>query len=270
MVLYDFIMQGVIYLSSNDIQTVSRALTILRMFTEDKPKWGVQELSRAIDLPQSTVHRLLLTLESQSFLTRSNDDGCFYLGKEFISLAGVALNQLDLYRHSVSIISNLSNHLSLSITLAIPHNNQAMYITRADIPLMPAGVVTIGKHVPLFCTAVGRVLMAHMSMETIKDILTKEPITKFTRNTITDSSKLFEVLKEIRSEDYALEIGEFLENLQALAVPVKGKDGKVVASLAASGSLNMFDDKKVEDVLPQLRMASKNISFALGNPNVFL
>lgn len=256
---------GIVMTSTGNAQTVVRALTLLSFFSEEHPTRAALELSHLAGLKQSTTHRLLGTLESLDFLERDGQ-GRYKIGLPVIALAAIALDQLDLYRISLPILSEVTQSTGLSSTLAVhvASRRQAMYIARIDSSDTPRGVNSIGKLVPLHASAVGRVLLAGLPSHDSERL---EDATGVSDEALLE--RLRGDLAAVHRDGFALDEGELLPHRTALSAPVLDGERRTLAALALSGPRATLDASNVKDVIGALTGASDAISYALGNTSVF-
>lgn len=255
--------------TSQSAQTVLRAAHLLNCFSEERPEWSVSELSRELGLNLSTVSRLLGTMESMGFLARDGETGKFQLGPRIIGLAYVSLSHLKLRRLSMAILQELSDQTALHATLAVLHGSKTMYIARVEASDLFRGNYALGREIPLYCTAVGKVLMAFSDPEQARKLLSEQTMAPLTPNTIVDAEKLLAQLDAVRNQGTALDWGEFITGIGCVAGPVREHTGGVVAAVGVSGPLDRLEGR-LPEVTRRLIEASNKISFTLGYTRAFV
>jgi IclR family transcriptional regulator, pca regulon regulatory protein len=125
----------------------------------------------------------------------------------------------------------------------------------------------VGSRLPAYCTALGRVLLAHLGEEQVAAELTKVEFVQHTKYTVTSRKKVEEVLAGVRSEGYALNDQELEIGLRAIAVPVRNVVGAVVAAMNVSTQASRVSRRELlERCLPVLQTAAEKLSSQLPPP----
>src|SRR5215470_11703707 len=146
---------------SYSIGSVQRCLQLLRLFSQSQSGLMAAEVSKLSGLPTSTVYRFLANLEGAGFL-RYGDDGKYYLDAACFSVEQSALSHLDIRRLSLPYLRALNEHTRETVHLLVRQGARAVYVEKLDSPQLPDTVSRIGISVPLYCTAVGKVLLAYL------------------------------------------------------------------------------------------------------------
>lgn len=253
---------------SSTSQTVERALGILKCFSDSQPRMRVSELAAASGLPQSTVSRLMKTLENVGFVELL-DSGMYQLGLETIPLAGIALNQIPLRNEAMVELSNTAAELGLAANLAILRNDGLFYLGSAEGPKAPKHFTMIGRRGPLHCTGMGKVLLAWLDVSTREDILQRIAFTKFTPHTIDDKEQLNRELDEARQRGYAVEREELAFGRACIAAPIFGAAGRVIAATSISGPLRALGlDEREGELAQHILELADRISIRMGKVTV--
>lgn len=246
-------------------QSVTRALAILSCFNDQQPELRVSDFARMLGLTASNVSRLLSTMESLGYVEKDENTGLYRLGMEIITLAGVALNHMDIRKHSLAELQDLSSHLGLGVNLAILRDNQVFYLAHVDGPRAPRMYTLLGRTNVLHATALGKTLLAHQTADQVENILSEIDLTAYTANTITDTSNLRRELEKVRKRGYAVEDQELALGRACIAAPVRDRTSAVVAALSISGPLTEINlDERLEHLARLAIEAADRISVRLG------
>lgn len=246
-------------------QSVSRALNILRCFTDETPQLRVTDISTRLGLTQSLVSRLLTTLMHEGFVYRDDETGLYELGHSVLILAGVALNNDQLRIEALSEMQHASLQLGLGVNLSVLEGNAIFYLAHVDVPEVPRPYTLIGRQNPLHATAMGKVLLAHLPGPARPELISQLALTAYTANTITDPEILAEELEDVRAQGWALEMEELALGRACISGPIRDKRGRVVAALSASGPLSVmrWDERRGELVSAVIELCDR-ISMRLG------
>ncbi len=217
------------------VQSVERAVAILRAFSRAKPERGVSELSRELGLHKSTVSRLLTTLERQGLVARNPQTGTYRLGLALIVLAAQVVEHMDLREIARPHLRELSERCQETVNLAILHEGQVMDLEQFAPPVRSLkNIGWVGRRMPPHCTAAGKVLLAHLPQDRLERFL-QARLERLTPRTITDPERLREELKRVRAQGYAVAEEELEDGLNALAAPIYDHTGAVNAAVSLAG-----------------------------------
>lgn len=252
--------------SASLTQSVERALSILTCFSDAQPNLRVSDLARQLDLSQSTVSRLLATLERLGFVERDPLTGLYGLGLELVTLAGVALNQRDVQRQAVAELSAVAADLGLAANLAILRQDQIFYLVTVEGPKAPKLYTMIGKRNPLHCTAMGKVLLAHLPPDEQHRVLDRIEYPPFTPHTADSAAALRPMLDRVLTQGYGREREELAFGRACLAAPISDVTGGVVAAASISGPLSALAlDRREPELVGRVIELADRISTKLGS-----
>ncbi|MFD0051482.1 IclR family transcriptional regulator [Actinomycetes bacterium NPDC127524] len=246
------------------IQSVDRAINILELFEEGSIELSVKEISTLLNLPKSTIHGLLKTLELRGYLVQNHENQKYRLGLKLFELGNLVAKQLDIKQVAFKIIEELARELKETIHLVILDENEVLYIEKVDGPGALRMYSQVGKRAPMYCTGVGKVILAFLEEEKIKSIIHSTNYTKFTSHTVTDPEELYKMLPGIREKGYAMDDEEIELGLRCIAAPIFNHENKVIASISCAGPKTRIIDDDVEEKITKVKKAASAISTQLG------
>ncbi len=249
--------------TATTIQSIQRAVAILRSFTEAEPELSVTELSRRLGLHKSTVSRILSTLRQEGLVGQNPETDKYRLGLGLISLAGVALGRVSVRGATQPYLGTLVDISRETINVTVLDGQNCMNIEHVASPQPIRYVGWIGRRTPLHCTACGKVLLAYQSPEERAAHLPRR-LTKHTDKTITNRSKLLASLAQIREQGYAIVEGEFEEGFTAIAAPIFNHAGEAVAAVSIAGPTYRLDEEHIASFIEPLKRITQTISEKLG------
>ncbi|MDH6125490.1 IclR family transcriptional regulator [Kitasatospora sp. GP82] len=248
--------------AESPVQSVDRAVTILELLAA-RGEAGVTEIAAELGVHKSTAFRLVATLEVRGLVEQPGERGKYRLGLGLVRLAGAATARLDLSQQSRPICERLAVDVAETINVAILDSDAAVNI---DQVLGPSAVTThnwVGQRTALHATSSGKVLLAHLPEAALERRLA-EPLTAYTRRTITDPRKLREQLGKVRADGFACTVEELETGLNAVAAPLFAYHGQVVAAVSASGPSYRLTERRIPEVAAVVRAAAEEISARLG------
>ena len=224
----------------------------------------IKEISEALELPPSTVHRLLATLMAGR-LVEQGKDRRYTLGVKLIALGHVAQERLDLRAVALDVMRDLARRTHLEVNLAQLDRGDVLYLEKVAEGAPFSLNIRVGQRRPAFCRALGKVLLAHLSPEDVRSRLVT-PLPRMTPQTITDPDALLEHLAQVRRQGYAVDREEAEIGCMCVAAPVRDARGEVVAALSLSGPTGQMTAKPEADLARLIREAADSVSARLGYP----
>ena len=236
-------------------------MTILEVLAE-LGESGVTEISQRLDVHKSTAFRLVTALEGRGLVEQVGDRGKYRLGMAVVRLAGAVTDQLDVTRRARSACEELAATTGETVNVAVADGDSALNV---DQVRGTSSVVTrnwVGERTPLHATSSGKVLMAFRPP--VRAAGLGDRLRRFTDATVVRRHDLEEALDEISVDGYAVTLEELEVGLNAVAAPVRGPDGVVVAALSVSGPSYRLTPERILEVVPEVVGAANKASAALG------
>ena len=244
------------------VQSVDRALSILEILAR-RTDAGVTEIGKELGVHKSTAFRLLAVLESRGFVEQAEDRGSYRLGFGIVRLAGTITAQLDLTRQSRAACERLAADLGDTVNIAILDGPRAVNVTQSRGAASIASHNWIGQQTPLHATSSGKVLLA-FGPAPVRESILAESLERFTDATVTDPAALSGELDRIRSAGWACTAEEYEVGLNAVAAPVRGADGSVVAALSISGPAYRLATDSFPGIAKRVVEAAEEVSGQIG------
>jgi len=249
---------------SGSIQSVERAVAVLKLFGESEPELGVSELARRLNLHKSTVSRLLSTLEAGGFVQQDPRNGRYRLGLQLATLAGLALTQYELRDVARPMLQELATLTGETITLSVLDGTEAVNIDQVLAPQPVKHLGWIGRRLPLHCTAAGKPILAYLSPTTLDRYLSR-PLLRYTARTVTNPLLVRRELEGIRARGFAVAREEYETELCAAGAAVRDHRGDVVASITVSGPTYRLSPERLVEVGADVSETAARISAHLGH-----
>ncbi|MFF0773173.1 IclR family transcriptional regulator [Nonomuraea wenchangensis] len=242
--------------NSTTVQSVDRAIAILEILAREGAT-RVTDLAAELDVHKSTAFRLLAALEQGGLVEQSGDRGRYRLGFGVIRLAGAASAQLDLARESRPVCLRLAAAVGETVNVAVAQDGATVNISQVRGPAAISGHNWVGQRTPSHATSSGKVLLAFGALR-----LPAGELERYTPRTITSPDAIG--LAEIRERGWAVTVEELEVGLNAVAAPVRGGDGTVVAAVSASGPSYRLTPERLPEVGELLARGAQEISERIG------
>jgi len=156
---------------SYNVRAVERAMQILSVFDNEHADRGVSEVAQATGLHKATTHRIMMTLLNGGFLERTPDGERFRLGLRTVELGLVALRDLDFRQAAFPYMQQLVERFQETCDLSIFDRGRVLYVEVVHSEHSLTIAVRVGRHLPVHCTASGRVFLAFLPPEVVEPIL---------------------------------------------------------------------------------------------------
>ena len=209
---------GGMVLDGNAVRSVDRAAALLLALGESQGEAGVTELARRLGLHKSTASRLLATLQKRGLVEQDDETGKYRLGLVVIRLAERAERTLDLRGIALPELERLARLTHETTGLGILEGDTMLAVAQVDGPNLIAVGDWTGRATPLHCVASGKVLLSSLAEREVLRIV-RRGLVSYTERTIVELEPLLEELARIRRRGYAMAIGEYELNLNAVAAP---------------------------------------------------
>ena len=246
------------------INSIIRACNILRYLSAERGHFKISQLARQLQLDRSTTYRILLSLESCGFVERDERTGEYSLGMTAFEIGNAFLSQMDFIKISKPIMAELAWKVQETVHLAVLSETEIVYVEKSDSPRTLGVMSKIGQRAPVYCTALGKVLLAHQSKEERSRIIQEIKLRPYTKNTIISKKGLTEELREIREKGYALDRMEYEEEVECIAAPIRDHLGNVIAALSISGPQRKVGTPNEAQFVSQVVEGAALISYKMG------
>ena len=246
-----------------DITALQRGLRLLHLFSEAPRGLTAKQVASLSRLPVSTVHRFLANLVTAGFLNRDGE-GTHSLGIACFSIGQAAVGQLDIRRLSLPYLRELNQQTRETIHLTVRHGLSAVYVEKLDSPEPLRIHSRIGAAVPLYCTAVGKVMLAYMPEDEQQRILPDLNLQRQTSNSVGNLQELKTELYRVRKNGYACDLEENERYIRCVAAPIWDHTGSVQSSLSITAPTVRMPVARLRQLAPMIQRAGLQVSAELG------
>jgi IclR family acetate operon transcriptional repressor len=243
------------------VQSVGRAIRILELVAEHPDQLGVTDLGRRLGVHKATASRLVSTLAEAGLVERAPGTDTYRPGFGLVRLATTALADLDVARQARPVLELLAEETQETVNLAVLEGYEVVNVDQVAGSHAVLNVNWVGKRTPLHCTSNGKVLLANLPEREWRIL----PLERRTPRTITDPALLLGQLRRARARGYAYTIEELEVGLNAVAAPVRGPSGEVVAAVSVAGPAYRVTKERIPELARAVVEAGAEISRRMGS-----
>lgn len=248
----------------NPVQSAERIFQVMEMLAEHG-EMGLMELSAALHLHKSTVHRLLMSLVYMGYARQDERTQKYMLSYKIVSMAGKVLERTDILQVAGPYMERLSDLSSEAVHLVQREGNNILYIYKLEAKVGTIRMVShVGMVYPMYCSGVGKAIMATLPEEEVRKIWNESTIEQKTSKTITDYGRMCEALAKIRQDGYALDEEENEEGVRCIAACLYGYQKDVRYAFSISGPTSRMTRERVRELSADVLQVQKELSRELG------
>jgi DNA-binding IclR family transcriptional regulator len=239
---------------------IDRGADLLVRVLESAEPVALTELASATGIPKSTASRLVSALERRGLIEQDGERGRLRPGPAILRVAERSMlerNMVELARPSLDALAEASGE---TINLAVPASHGVEHVAQVDSRHFLGTGQWLGRSVDYHCTAVGKVFMAFG-----RATVPSTPLPRHAPATITDPVRLRSELEVVRAHGFATAVDELEPGLAAMAVPVRGARGEVVAALSITGPTLRMTPARIFELQPILTDEARTLSRRLGH-----
>jgi len=244
------------------LATLSRGLTVLRVFSRESPEMTLSEVAVKTDLSPAVARRCLNTLVELGYVGKKGK--LFLLTAEVLGFASAFIESMNLEEIVQPHLQVLRDKTGDSTSLAVLSEQDILYLVHVSTHRMVRVAAGFGTRFPAHPTSMGRVLIANQPQEVVDSYLQNSDFKKLTTKTVTSRSELKRLLEQVKQQGYASVEDELDYGIVSVAVPVVDQSGKVLAAINCSTVTTRVDrEQMVQSRLQELRDAAQKIEMEL-------
>ena len=246
------------------IQSINKALGILSLFTQSRPRLGITEISNILNLPKGTVHGLARSLLQLGFLQQDSESRKYHLGLKIYELGIILSGTLEINHKASGPAFQLAERTGLVSRIAIWDGNSALVSLNINPRFPSLYIQQIGPRIPAYCSAVGKAILAYLEQRELNGYIDRTAFASFTSHTIIQSKRLLKELRDTRLRGYSIDREETILGLTCIGAPIFGRGRGLKGSISISGDSVRFRGKKIEGLVDKLLKTAGEISRSMG------
>lgn len=246
-------------------QTLAHALEVLDVFADGAAQWGVSDLSRQVGLDKSTVSRIVATLVQHGYLEKSADGRRYQVGA-MAWLVGVRYRLATLLAETsrVALTGALTRFPRTTGYAGVPFGRHVRYVGVVDGPGAPRVHLEVGERTPMPKIAIGRVMLAQMPAEELEAWLAELPPDELPARFRGNTAELVEELSLVKKQGFAVNEGDNVPEIGAIAAPIFWPDGSLIGGVAIDFPIGDADWKFYAELAPAVITTAKQIERILA------
>ena len=246
-------------------KSVSRAIEILQLISQNRNPLTIADISKSLRIPKSSTFEILHTLLEKDIVEVENQNSkAFTLGLKLFEITLLALGKTDLHREARPMLEDLMYQTGETVFLAVEDGGEMVYLGKEEGPSMIRATAHLGSRMPMYCTGLGKALLAAYPEDRIREITGGGRLAPLTRNTIKHYDDLIKELDSIRRRGYSIDNQECILDVFCVAAPIYDQTETPVAAISIASQASKMDKEKLEKFAKLVPNAALNISRRLG------
>lgn len=248
-------------------RSVHRGALLLKALATQRLGMTLAELTDASALPESTVYRLLATLQREGFVERTGDgSGRYQMGLEMFRLGSTVLDRLGIGQQVLTYLEELAAETGETVNLGTLHGFHVLYLQKVESHQSLRASLTVGSaSVPAHCSANGKMLLSQLDDVRLGTLLDSHRLDAQGPNSIVDREALIVELRSIRNRGYAVDDLEFAADIRAVAAPIRNHLGISIAAVAVAAPATRMSLNSAHGLAPTVIKVAEVISRRLGH-----
>ncbi len=248
----------------NKLQSVERAFSVIELL-DVHGELGVTEIGKRLSMDKSTVFRVLATLRSLGYIAQNSSSSKYYNSYKLFEIGTNVARRTGLPKLAHPYMLELSKLTGEAVNLAVRDGAQALYLSKIESTDTIKVCMNLGQAIPLYCTGLGKALIAYCSEEEVREILCEQHFYRYTAKTFTDISSLLADLEKIRGCGYSVDDEEHIKGIHCIAAPVFDSGKNVLAAISIALPQFRFEEMGDGERLNYLvRDVARRFSASLG------
>lgn len=250
---------------ASPVQSIDRAFGLLERLCASRDGLPIHTLSEETGLHKSTVHRLLAAMAARGYVRKDEDTGRYRMTTRICELSAQVVESLDILQVARAPMEALSQTTGETVHLVVREGDEIVYVHKVESDVSSMRMFSrIGMRRPMYCTGVGKAILAELPEEEVERIWGASDIQAYTEHTIVTLERLRDVLDSIRRRGCAYDNQENELGVRCIAATIHDYTGAICGALSISAPMLRMSDSKVAQLQPQLMAACAKISRNMG------
>lgn len=227
------------------VKSLVKAVQVLECFTEEKPSLGISEMAGMLGYNKTTIYNIVATFASLGYLVQDPVTQKYSLGLKLLHFGYIINSRITLSAALEPYLQKIADATRETVYLGIPYESRVLYLD-TKTPGAAFQRPILGEKAPMYCTGLGKCLLAFRTDRDFSDI--PDPLPAYTVNTITGKAELLKELDGIRQRGYAVDNMEHEFGISCVAVPLFGQAKEVIGAVSVSGPSLRFTEESMPKI----------------------
>lgn len=251
-------------MTKNPIQVAEKLFLVIETLAENGAM-GIMELSGSLGYHKSTTHRLVNSLVCLGYIRQDEESLKYSLSLKFLDIGSKILEQTNMASLIHPSLKKLSEQTGETVHLVRREGTEAVYIDKVESNVSSIRMVSrVGSRVPLYCSGVGKALLAELTDEEIREVWEASDVRRLTPYTITSLDELMERMKTVRAAGYAIDDEENEEGVRCVAVSLPDYHKEPVYALSISAPVGRMGQERMEELERDVLAFKQELAKTLG------
>ena len=248
------------------VQVADRAFDVLELLATSDYEISLSQVHERLGLAPSTVHRVLNNLVARGYASQNSASRLYGPGPKLLEIASRASTNTIFSLQSLArpILRELTIATGETANLALHRADRVVYVDQVESAHLVRMFTEVGHQAPLYCTSVGKAILAVLPHHQREDYLASVQFQSFTPNTLRDREQLRDELQQAWTRGYAVDDEEREIGVRCVAAAIRDHQGRCVAGLSISGPTTRVGPERIDDLGRRVRAAAERCSAQLG------
>ncbi len=246
------------------VQSLVRSLKVLKTLAQQSDGMSLSEVSKAVDLPVSTTHRLLTTLEGERFVRANPANGGWTIGAEAFKTGLSFLQSRDIAVLAHPLLRNLALRWSETASLYVEAGGELVCISQVESKQMMRAVARVGGRVAMHCTSAGKAILSRLPAGEVSAVIAQHGLPRKTTTTLTSRARLDGEFLRIRQQGWALDDEELVEGVRCCAAVVLDHERRPIGAISLSGPVSRMRPDMLATLGADVAATAQELSREMG------
>lgn len=249
---------------NGQVQSLCRALSILNLIADSDTGLTMTSISQHANLPMSTTHRLLTTMQHERYVRYDNDLSLWNIGVQAFVIGNSFVQSRDIIATARPIMASLMEKSGETTNLAVADHGECIYLAQVECRQIMRVQAKPGSRVPIHSSAVGKALLSAMPDDKVKIYIQMREFERATDNTVIDQRALYREIETARQNGYGQDDEEHCVGLRCVASTIFDEFGEPIAAISLSGPMARISDERFPVLGLMVADAAMEITAAMG------
>lgn len=253
------------------IQSIGRTLDVLEALALANEEQSFKRLQEQLQLPPSTLHRLLQALIERGYVDQNGDNRHYGPGLKIFEVAEAAKqnSRFNLGRVVRPYLQQLTDESGETSNLIIRHDQKIVYVDQVPSSRSVRMFTAIGHHAPLYCTGAGKAILSTLTDDQLQPYVAQLHFEQLTPRTLSSAEALLHEIAQIQRCGFAMDNEEYETGVRCVAAPIVNASGQCIAAISVSGPAARLSYELAERLGDRVRHVTDQCSVALGHGSSF-